>query len=113
MSPGGDAVRSNNWILPRPAESAIFRALPEGGVLFSTESEVYFGVNLVGARIWELLPPLTDSFGELIDTLRGEYSDVSVDVIRADATKFLEQLLKNGLVVARRPEDAASDARRQ
>ncbi|MEP7384000.1 MAG: PqqD family protein [Gemmatimonadota bacterium] len=103
---------SNNWILPRPAESAIFRALPEGGVLFSTESEVYFGVNMVGARIWELMPPATQTFGELIDALRSEYSDVSVDVIRGDATKFVEQLLSNGLVVSRLPEDVASDARR-
>ncbi len=93
---------SNDWILPKPAESAIFRALPEGGVLFSTESEVYFGVNMVGARIWELMPPATQTFGELIDALRSEYSDVSVDVIRGDATKFVEQLLSNGLVVDRR-----------
>lgn len=93
---------SNDWILPKPAESAIFRALPEGGVLFSTESEVYFGVNMVGARIWELMPPATQTFGELIDALRSEYSDVSVDVIRGDASKFVEQLLSNGLVVDRR-----------
>ncbi len=92
---------SNDWILPKPAESAIFRALPEGGVLFSTESEVYFGVNMVGARIWELMPPATQTFGELIDALRSEYSDVSVDVIRGDASKFVEQLLSNGLVVDR------------
>ncbi len=93
---------SNDWILPKPAESAIFRALPEGGVLFSTESEVYFGVNMVGARIWELMPPATQTFGELIDALRSEYSDVSVDVIRGDASKFVEQLLSNGLVVDRK-----------
>jgi len=95
-------VPSNDWILPKPAESAIFRALPEGGVLFSTESEVYFGVNMVGARIWELMPPATQTFGELIDALRSEYSDVSVDVIRGDASKFVEQLLSNGLVVDRK-----------
>ena len=92
---------SNDWSRPKPAESAIFRALPEGGVLFSTESEVYFGVNMVGARIWELMPPATQTFGELIDALRSEYSDVSVDVIRGDASKFVEQLLSNGLVVDR------------
>jgi len=109
---GGDEVPSKDWILPKPAESAIFRALPEGGVLFSTESEVYFGVNMVGARIWELLPPLTQTFGELCDALCAEYSDVSADVIRGDATKFVEQLLANGLVIARKAEDVASDAPR-
>lgn len=103
---------SKDWILPTPAESAIFRALPEGGVLFSTASEVYFGVNMVGARIWALLPPLSRSYEELCTTLCSEYSDVGAEVIRADARKFLEQLLSNGLVVALPPSGAASDAPR-
>lgn len=105
-------MASNNGLLPKPSESAIFRALPEGGVLFSTESEVYFGVNMVGARIWELLPPVTHTFEELESRLCSEYSDVSADVIRGDARRFLEQLVSNGLVVPRRAEDATSDATR-
>jgi len=105
-------VPSQEWILPKPAESAIFRALPEGGVLFSTTSEVYFGVNMVGARIWELLPPVTRTFGELCAALAAEYSDVGADVIRGDASKFLEQLLSNGLVVPEKPEGSSSDAAR-
>jgi hypothetical protein len=96
---GGDVVTSKEWILPKPSESAIFRALPEGGVLFSTSSEVYFGVNMVGARIWELLPPVTRSFEELCTMLCAEYSDVGADTIRNDARRFLEQLLANGLVI--------------
>lgn len=103
-------VSSTDWPLPKPSESAIFRALPEGGVLFSTTSEVYFGVNTVGARIWELLPPATRTFEELCAALCAEYSDVSADVIRDDARRFVEQLRTNGLVIAPRPEDDASDA---
>lgn len=98
------------WILPKPSESAIFRALPEGGVLFSTASEVYFGVNLVGARIWELLPPVTRSFDDLCVQLYAEYSDVGQETIRNDARRFIEQLLANGLVVGTPPEGASSDA---
>ena len=109
---GGLVVPSKDWILPTPAESAIFRALPEGGVLFSTASEVYFGVNMVGARIWALLPPVSRSYEELCSTLCSEYSDVGAEVIRADARKFLEQLLSNGLVVALPPSGAVSDAPR-
>lgn len=105
-------VPSTERLLPRPSESAIFRALPEGGVLFSTTSEVYFGVNTVGARIWELLPPATRTFEELCAALCAEYSDVSADVICGDARKFVEQLLSNGLVIPPRPEDDASDATR-
>ncbi len=101
---------SQDGLLPKPSESAIFRALPEGGVLFSTSSEVYFGVNQVGARIWELLPPVTRTFEELCGALFAEYSDVGRDVIEGDARRFLEQLLSNGLVTPHGPEDAPSDA---
>lgn len=86
--------------LPRPAEASIFKALPEGGVLFSTASEVYFGVNAVGARIWQLLPPECTTFGELVARLGTEYRDVGIDVIRGDATRFIEQLTSNGLALA-------------
>jgi Coenzyme PQQ synthesis protein D (PqqD) len=101
---------SNDWVLPRPADSTIFKALPEGGVLFSTSSEVYFGVNMVGARIWELLPPATTTFGELCGTLFAEYSDVSTDTIRGDAHRFLDQLLKNGLVIHVASDGSSADA---
>lgn len=101
---------SEEYVLPKPSESAIFRALPEGGVLFSTSSEVYFGVNQVGARIWELLPPVTRTFDELCAALCAEYSDVGAEVIEADARRFLEQLLSNGLVVPLGSDGAPSDA---
>ena len=103
---------ATDGLLPRPAETAIFRALPEGGVLFSTASVVYFGVNLVGARIWELLPPKTRTFAELESALVTEYSDVSPDVIRADARRFLEQLQASGLVHPSTEDSASSDAPR-
>lgn len=86
--------------LPIPAESSIFKALPEGGVLFSTASEVYFGVNGVGARVWQLLPPICARFEELVGRLAQEYTDVSVDMIRADAKRFIDQLVANGLAIA-------------
>ena len=101
---------SQDGLLPKPSETAIFRALPEGGVLFSTSSEVYFGVNQVGARIWELLPPVTRTFEELCAALLTEYSDVGREVIEGDARRFLEQLLSNGLVLPHGPEAPPSDA---
>ena len=55
--------------LPRPVSGAVFRRLPEGGVLFSTETEVYFGVGLVGAQIWDLLPPATRTIEEMVSIL--------------------------------------------
>jgi hypothetical protein len=84
--------------LPSPVSGAIFRRLPEGGVLFSTETEVYFGVGAVGARIWELLPPATRTVEEMVALLASQYNDVSASQIRTDVERFLLELLTNGLV---------------
>lgn len=94
--------------LPIPSPAAIFKPLTEGGVVFSTESEAYFGVNVVGARIWSLLPPVTRTFDELVQRLASEYSDVKVAQIRQDVRAFLTTLLENGLVTPA-PGNAASD----
>lgn len=94
--------------LPAPVPGAVFRRLPEGGVLFSTETEVYFGVGAVGARIWELLPPSTHTVEEMVSILASQYHDVSANQIRADVERFLSELLANGLVAhvaARAPGD--------
>jgi hypothetical protein len=97
-----------NGALPAPAKGAVFKRLPEGGVLFSTETEVYFGVGSVGARIWELLPPASKTIDELVAVLAAQYRDVSASQIRSDVEAFLRELLENGLVVfdaAARPRD--------
>lgn len=78
--------------------AAVFKRLPEGGVLFSTETEVYFGVGEVGARIWELLPPAAHTVDEMVAILSAKYHDVTADQIRADVERFLGELLDNGLV---------------
>lgn len=96
--------------LPHPAPTAIFKPLAEGGVLFSTDTEVYFGVNLIGARIWELLPPASSTFGELCAVLASQYSDVSPAQIQRDVSKFLDDLLQNGLALAS-PGDPSHDSR--
>lgn len=90
--------RLHNGVLPAPAKGAVFKRLPEGGVLFSTESEVYFGVGDVGARIWELLPPASRTIDDLVAVLANQYRDVSASQIRTDVQAFLTELLENGLV---------------
>lgn len=105
MSVGADAPRERSAMaqldqssLPYPAANAVFKRLPEGGVLFSTVTEVYFGVGEVGARIWELLPPATHTVDEMVSVLSSKYRDVSAPTIRADVERFLSELLTNGLV---------------
>ncbi len=67
-------------------------------MLFSTETEVYFGVGVVGARIWELLPPATRTLEEMVAVLASKYHDVPASQIRDDVERFLSELLSNGLV---------------
>ena len=99
-------AQANDSPLPRPVPGAVFKRLPEGGVLFSTETEVYFGVGVVGARIWELLPPAAATLEEMVGRLATQFTDVSADKIRTDVVRFLDELLANGLV-ARSPLDPA------
>jgi hypothetical protein len=94
--------------LPAPVAGAIFKKLPEGGVLFSTETEVYFGVGEVGARIWELLPPVHRTVEDMVTVLASQYHDVKASQIRADVDRFIGELLENGLV-AHTPSDSPGD----
>lgn len=74
--------------------------------MFSTESEVYFGVGAVGAQIWELLPPVTNTVEEMVSILGAKYHDIPVTQIRGDVERFVSELLASGLV-------AHVEARRQ
>ena len=86
--------------LPTPSPEVIHRSLPDGAVLFSTTDEVYFGLNSVASRVWELLPPVLTTLGELCATLQAEYPDVLPTIIRADIVELLDNLGANQLVVA-------------
>src|SRR6185369_14239016 len=62
-------------VLPTRNPKIIFKALATGAVLYSPEDEVYFGLNPVGVRVWELLPPASKQFDDVCRTLEGEYPD--------------------------------------
>jgi hypothetical protein len=86
-------------MLPVANPKVIFKALSDGGVLFSQEDEVYFGLNAVGAQVWELLPPKSASLSELCAAVGAHYPDVAPDVIQADVCALLSELESNGLVI--------------
>lgn len=96
-------------MLPTRNPKVIFKALATGAVLYSTEEEVYFGLNPVGVRVWELLPPAHQQLDDLCRVLAAEYPDVEESVIRADVAELLDELLKSGLVL---PAPAPSTAQR-
>lgn len=83
--------------LPIPNPEVIHRSLPDGAVLFSTVDEVYFGLNAVASRVWELLPPVLGTLGEMCRTLEAEYPEAASATIREDVAELLEHLRANGL----------------
>jgi hypothetical protein len=86
-------------VLPTRNPKIIFKALATGAVLYSPVEEVYFGLNPVGVRVWELLPPAQQQLDDVCRLLAAEYPEVGEEVIRADVTELLDELAKLGLVV--------------
>jgi hypothetical protein len=84
--------------LPVKNPNIVFRRVSEGAVLLSTEDEVYFGLNEVGAEIWDLLTPEVETFDDLRDALARKYPDVDVGQIGADLKEILDELLKAGML---------------
>jgi hypothetical protein len=58
---------------------------------------VYYGLDLVGARVWNLIREPT-TFAALRDKLLGEF-EVDAANLESDLRGLLEQLSKQGLVV--------------
>ena len=97
-----------NVDVPKKSATVIFKSTDEGGVLFCSRTEVYFGLNQVGVSIWSALPdavsksPTVDS---LLDTLHDVYPDVDRDSLAADVDEFLKALEESELVSYDRPEE--------
>ncbi len=76
-------------------ESVVDAVLGDEAVLLNVESGVYFGLNAIGARIWELLVEGTTQ-EEIIGRLLDEY-DVEPAQLRADIGGFMQALAAKGL----------------
>ncbi len=89
-------------MLPLPHPKVVWQTVSDGGVLLDTAGEVYFGLNAVGIRVWQLLPPSCTTLEELCATLAQGYPEVGPDQIRQDVTELLWQLEQQGLLVPAR-----------
>lgn len=97
-------------MLPSANSSVIFQQLEDGAVLFLPASELYFGLNAVGALIWTLLPPRTETLDAICETVATTYPDVPTSTVRSDVEELLEQLVSEGLAFHSPPRgtDAAA-----
>lgn len=78
------------------AKDVVSCDLVEEAALLNLKDGIYYGLNPVGARIWNILQkPVQVS--EILDTMVEEY-DVEKDVAEADLMELLGQLLERELV---------------
>ena len=68
-------------------------------VLLDLASGLYFGLDTVGGRIWELLSDSPRSLTELCDTIEAEF-DAPRDRIEADLLALATKLREQELIVA-------------
>ena len=64
--------------------------------ILDLDSGVYYGLNAVGSRIWQLIQ-LPRSVGSLLETLSSEYA-VEPDRCKSDLLELLESLADAGLI---------------
>jgi len=89
--------------LPTPRPTVVFKEVPEGAILFCTETEVYYSLNHTGVRIWRMLPPVCTREEEIVTTLSAENPEVNLGTISADVRRLLEDLIRNGLAEVPQP----------
>lgn len=95
-------------MLPHPNPTVIFKPVSDGAVLFAPSTEIYYGLNEVGARVWQGLPPASQSLDELCASLAGVYPDVAEATLREDVQELLDALIEAGLAVT--PPESRHDA---
>ena len=87
-------MHDDTMVAARPQHVSV--DLDGEAVVLDTDAGIYFGIDGVGARIWELLSSprrVTDVVATLVD----EY-DVEPDACRADIERFLSDLYDQGLI---------------
>jgi coenzyme PQQ synthesis protein D (PqqD) len=86
--------------LPRAKGSVVWTTVRDGAVLFCSETELYFGLNSVGAIIWELLPQGA-TLDDLCAAVAARFPDVDRAMIAGDVADLLDELTRLELLEPR------------
>jgi hypothetical protein len=73
--------------------------LGEESAILNLKNSVYYGMNPIGTRVWNLLKE-PRSVGELRDALLGEY-EVDAKLCERDLLDLLEKMKSEGLIEVR------------
>jgi Coenzyme PQQ synthesis protein D (PqqD) len=79
----------------------VFRELDGEAVLLDLGSGTYFGLNVVGTRVWQMIEA-GRSEAEMVDVLAAEY-DAARARIAADVARLLDELRARRLITSERP----------
>jgi hypothetical protein len=84
-------------MLPIPHSDVIYQRVDGGAVVYHAADEIYYGLNELGARIWELLPSFAtvESLGA---HLQHEFPEVSAARIDGDVRALMDSLTDYGLL---------------
>jgi hypothetical protein len=77
-------------------DDVVFRILGEEAVILNVASGVYFGLDTVGTRMWQLMSE-HGSTDKVVETLLDEY-EVEEKKLRDDLDQLIQQLSEKGLV---------------
>jgi hypothetical protein len=80
----------------RLAEGVVFRELDGETVILNLETGMYFGLDPVGTRIWQLCQQ-QGVLRSVFQSMQSEY-DASAEELEADLLGLVEQLSAKGLV---------------
>lgn len=79
----------------RPADSVLVRELEGEAVLLNLDSESYYGLDAVGARMWAVVIS-SESIQSAYEVLVNEYQ-VEDQKLRHDLQALIEEWLEHGL----------------
>jgi hypothetical protein len=80
----------------RISDTAVVRDLDGESVILNVQSGIYFGLDRIGTRIWQLIDELGD-LDSIVRVMEDEY-DAGRDVLRADVEALVAALLEKQLV---------------
>lgn len=85
----------------RIPDNVLFRQLEDESVLLHLNKEIYYGLDDVGTRMWQVLAQ-SETIQTAFDALSEEY-DIEPDVLQRDLTGLIEQLLDRDLLEIQTP----------
>jgi len=84
----------------RIADDVVFRELDGEAIILNLESGVYFGLDTVGTRIWQLCQERV-YLGTVWEMMCAEF-DAPPDAMRADLLALIDELTSKGLLAIQR-----------